>query len=290
MALKTVILFCITILTGYIAHAQKYVSPKGEELFLQYSNVLPEDLETKRPVQGLAIHRNYAFSLRDKGMCVILDLKKKEYVNSFMLEGNTSHCNNAGFGKEKYTKDSQFPLLYISECMGSRCCYVTDITLQSSRIVQKIFYDSDEFKIAMDWIVDAQNGYIYIYGGKHYGTKYLKRFRLPKLSDSDENGEVHLTPADVLQEIAIEGIAIAQGSKIHCGKAFLPDGCSPKGNRLHIVDLTTGKKIAEHFYSDQKNEPEGLDFKGKALYTVFHPVGQPARHSVIYRTDFKKLK
>ena len=286
MFLKTIIFAAVAIFAGTMAYAQKYVSSKGEELFLQYNDILPADLETKRPVQGLAIHKNYAFSLRDKGMCVILDLNKKEYVNSFMLEGNTSHCNNAGFGRERYSKDSQFPLLYVSECMGSRCCYVTDITLKGSKIVQKIFYDSDEFKIAMDWIVDAQDGYIYIYGGKHYGTKYLKKLPLPKLSDSDENGEIHFTPEDVLQEIAIEGVTIAQGSKIHCGKAFLPDGCSPKGNKLHIIDLATGEKLAEHFYSDQKNEPEGLDFKGKALYTVFHPVGEPARNSIIYKIKF----
>lgn len=290
MLLKTIILTAMALLTTAIAFAQKTVSPKVEKLFLQYNDALPANLNTKRPVQGFAIYKNYGFSLRDKGMCVILDLNKKEYVNSFMLEGNTSHCNNAGFGSEKYSKDSQFPLLYVSECMGSRCCYVTDITLQGSRIVQKIFYDSEEFKIAMDWIVDAHNGYIYIYGGKHYSTKYLKKFRLPRLSDSDQNGEVHLTPADVLQEIAIEGISIAQGSKIHEGKAFLPDGCSPKGNKLHIVDLETGKKLAEYFYSDQKNEPEGLDFKGRTLYTVFHPVGEPARNAVIYKTVFPKFK
>lgn len=272
------------LIMGTVLYAQGKQFSAQDELYLEFDKILPADLETKRPVQGLAICKNYVFSLRDKGMCVILDLKKQKYINSFQLQGNTSHCNNAGFGKEKYSKESQFPLLYISECRGERCCYVTDITLQGSQIVQKIFYDSDEFKIAMDWVVDAQNGYIYVYGGKHYGTKYLKKLPLPKLSDSDENGEVHFTSKDVLQEITIEGIAIAQGSKIHNGKAYLPDGVSPKGNKLHIVDLQSGTKLAEILYSDPANEPEGLDFKGKTLYTIFHPVKQPARHAKIYAT------
>lgn len=280
----TLILFTM----GTTIQAQDNQFSAQDELFLEFDKILPKDLETQRPVQGFAIHKNYGFSLRDKGMCVVIDLKRKEYINSFQLEGNVSHCNNAGFGNEKFTKNSQFPLLYVSECRGDKCCYVTDITLTGSRIVQKIFYDSDEFKIAMDWVVDAENGFIYVYGGKHYGTKYLKKLPLPKLSDSDENGEVHFTPADVIQEIAIEEIAIAQGSKIHKGKAYLPDGCSPKGNKLHIVDLQSGKKLAEIPYSDQLNEPEGLDFKGKTLYTIFHPVKQPARHAKIYTT--KKLK
>ena len=282
------IITLIALLMGTIIQAQEKQFSVKDELFLEFDKILPENLETKRPVQGFAICGNYGFSLRDKGMCVIIDLKRKKYINSFMLEGNVSHCNNAGFGREKYAKDSQFPLLYISECRGQRCCYVTDISLEGSRIVQKIFYDSDEFKIAMDWAVDAENGFIYVYGGKHHGTKYLKKLPLPKLSDSDENGEVYFTPADVIQEIAIEGISIAQGSKIHKGKAYLPDGCSPNGNKLHIVDLQSGNKLAEIPYSDKTNEPEGLDFKGKTLYTIFHPVKQPARHSLIY--TIKKLK
>ena len=282
------IITLITLIMGTTIQAQVKQPSQKDELFLEFDKMLPADLETRRPVQGFAIYKNYGVSLRDKGMCVIFNLKTKEYINSFQLEGNASHCNNAGFGKEKYSKDSHFPLLYVAECRGQRCCYVTDITLQGSKIVQKIFYDSDEFKIAMDWAVDAENGYIYIYGGKHYGTKYLKKLPLPKLSDSDENGEVHFTPEDVLQEISIEGIAIAQGSKIHKGKAYLPDGCSPQGNKLHVVDLQSGHKLAEIPYSDQVNEPEGLDFKGKILYTIFHPVKQQARHAKIYAT--KNLK
>ena len=272
------------VLVGTAAFAQDSLKFKSDELFLEYDNVLPQDLKVKGPVQGFAIYKNYGFSIRNRGMCVILDMKKGEYVNSFMLEGNKSHCNNAGFGKEKYSKESQFPLLYITECMGKRCCYVTDITLEGSKIVQKIFYDADEFKVAMDWVVDAENGYIWIYGGKHFGTKYLKKLPLPKLSDSDENGEVHYTREDVLQEIVIEGLAVAQGSKIKNGKAYLPDGCSREGNKLHVINLKTGKKEAVYYFNDQLNEPEGLDFKGKYLYTVFHPVTKTIRYSMIYKT------
>jgi hypothetical protein len=272
------------VLVGTAAFAQDSLKFKSDELFLEYDNVLPQDLKVKGPVQGFAIYKNYGFSLRNRGMCVVMDLKKGEYVNSFMLEGNKSHCNNAGFGKEKYSKDSQFPLLYITECMGKRCCYVTDITLEGSKIVQKIFYDSDEFRVAMDWVVDAKNNFIWVYGGKHFGTKYLKKLPLPKLSDSDENGEVHYTKEDVLQEIVIEGLAIAQGSKIRKGKAYLPDGCSREGNKLHVINLKTGEKEGVYYYADQLNEPEGLDFKGKYLYTVFHPVRKTIRYSMIYRT------
>ncbi len=273
--------------TAAVAQNQDSLSFKSDELVLEYDKVLPADLKVKGPVQGFAIKGNYGFSLRDRGMCVVLDIKNNTYVTSFTIdELKRAHCNNAGFGKEKYSKESQFPLLYITECRGTKCCYVTDITLEGAKIVQKIFYDSDEFKFAMDWVVDAKNGFIYAYGGRHFGTKYLKKFPLPKLSDSDEKGEVHFSKEDVLQEIAIEGHAIAQGSKIHKGKAYLPDGCSPKGNKLHVINLKTGQKEGVYYWADQLNEPEGLDFKGNKLYTVFHPVTKPIRHSLIYKTKF----
>ena len=257
---------------------------KTDELVLEYDKVLPAEFKVKGPVQGFAINGNYGFSLRDRGMCVVLDLKNNAFVNAFTIdELKKAHCNNAGFGKEKYSKESKFPLLYITECRGTKCCYVTDITTEGAKVVQKLYYDSDEFKFAMDWVVDAKSGFIYVYGGKHFGTKYLKKLPLPKLSDSDENGEVHFTKDDVLQEIAIEGHAVAQGSLIHKGKAYLPDGCSREGNKLHVIDLKTGKKIAVYYYADQLNEPEGLDFKGNKLYTVFHPVTKPIRHALIYR-------
>lgn len=259
------------------------IPPSKSELVYDYDNVLPEDIQLKGAPQGFAISERYGFSLRNRGMCIVLDMKKNEYVNSFMLEGNTSHCNSAGFGKEKYSKDSMFPLLYVCECLGQKSCYVTDITTEGSKIVQRLFYDSDEFKIAMDWIVDAENGFIYVYGGRHFGTKYLKKLPLPKLSDSDENGEVHFTKDDVLQTIEIEGLMISQGSVIKGGKAYLPDGCSPYGNKLHIIDLATGEREAVVDFQDQENEPEGLAFKGKWLYVVFHNITESIRHTMMYR-------
>ncbi len=259
------------------------VPPIKSELVYDYDTVLPEDIKLKGAPQGLAISGRYAFSLRNRGMCIVFDLKKNRYVNSFMLDGNTSHCNSASFGKEKYSKDSKFPLLYINECTGSRSCYVTDITTEGSRIVQRLFYDSDDFKIAMDWILDAENGFIYVYGGRHFGPKYLKKLPLPKLSDSDANAQVHFTSDDVLQTIEIDSLMISQGSVIRGGKAYLADGCSPYGNKLHVIDLASGKRVAVVDFQDQENEPEDLAFRGKWLYAVFHNITDTIRHSLMYR-------
>ena len=97
-----------------VAQAIDSLNFKSDELVLEYDKVLPADFKVKGPVQGFAINGNYGFSLRDKGMCVVLDLKNNAFVNAFTIdELKKAHCNNAGFGKEKYSKESQFPLLYI---------------------------------------------------------------------------------------------------------------------------------------------------------------------------------
>ena len=145
-----------------------------------------------------AIYGNYAFQFRNKGQCHVIDLKKKKVINTFNLKGNKSHCNNANFGLIKYNKNSEFPLLYISECKGSKGCMVTDIRLDGTNtIVQRIYYDDDaenDYEY-MDWTLDKENGFIYTFGspidGLQTGKKILRKFRLPQLSDSDANGEVH---------------------------------------------------------------------------------------------------
>lgn len=78
------------------------------------------------------------------------------------------------------------------------------------------------------------------------------------MSDSDENGEVHFTKDDVLQTIEIEGLMISQGSVIKDGKAYLPDGCSPYGNKLHIIDLATGEREAVVDFRTRKTSLKDL--------------------------------
>lgn len=118
--------------------------PLNAELIADFADWTPDSMEIKGSTQGLAMYRNFAVVVHDKGMCCIYDMKKKALVAAFMMEGNTSHCNNAFFGKEKFSRKSKFPLLYVSECRGKHACLVTDITLEGSRIVQKIYYEGTD--------------------------------------------------------------------------------------------------------------------------------------------------
>ena len=257
--------------------------PLEEELVCDFADWTPDSIQIKGSTQGMAMYRHYTVVVHDKGMCCIYDMKKKALVSAFMLEGNTSHCNNAFFGKEKYSRESRFPLLYISECRGKHACLVTDLREDGGKIVQKIYYEGTDYPGSIDWCADVKNGFIYTFGGINGSFKLLKKFRMPKLSDSDENGEVHLKDSDVLDVTRIEsGINIWQGSYVAGDYAFLPDGYPLHDRLLHIVNLKTKRIERTKNLNDLVDEPEGICIRGRWIYVVFHTSGQP-RHSKLWR-------
>ncbi|MBR5018320.1 MAG: phosphatase PAP2 family protein [Bacteroidales bacterium] len=259
------------------------IPPLKAEFICDFADWTPESEEVTGSTQGFAMYDKYAFVLHDKGRICIFDMKKKRLAANFLLEGNTSHCNNACFGVEKASRRSKFPLLYIASCGGENCCYVTDISLQGSRIVQKIFYTGTDYAGTIDWCLDAENGFIYTYGGRNGDYKLLKKFRLPKLADSDENGEVHLTDADVLDVTRLdEGINIWQGSIVRGRYAYLPDGYAPYELFLHLVDLEQKRIVVSRNVTDLVDEPEGICLADGYAYVVFHTSREP-RHSKLWR-------
>ena len=259
------------------------IPPMEPEFICDFADWTPQKEEVTGSTQGFAMHDKYAFVLHDKGRICIFDMKKKKMVANYMLEGNSSHCNNACFGVEKATAGSQFPLLYIASCGGENCCYVTDVTLKGSKIVQKIFYTGTDYAGTIDWCLDAENGFIYTYGGRNGDYKLLKKFRLPRLADSDANGEVHLTDANVLDVTRLdEGINIWQGSIVRGRFAYLPDGYAPHRLYIHVVDLEKKKIILSKEVTDLVDEPEGICLTKDHAYVVFHTSREP-RHSKLWR-------
>ena len=247
----------------------------------------PEAVTVKGSTQGFAMSGRYGFVFHDKGQCVVYDLKKKTFVNTFKLDvDETCHCNNASFGREKFSKQSKFPLLYLSECRGSHAAFVYDITTEGATLVQTIVLDSNPFGSSFDWCVDPREGYIYAYGGVRSGNKFLRKFRLPALSDSDADGKVVLTEADVLDVIEIPGLYIFQGSKVGGGYAFLTQGYPPHPLSLYVVNLTTHETEAIVDLTSLEVEPEGLDIRGKWLYTAHH-TSKKARNTILWRHALK---
>ena len=265
---------------SYLGASAQQLSLSIEERF-NVAQLLPESVEVAGSSQGMAIWGRYAFLMHDKGQCVVVDMRREKYVSTFIMEGNTGHCNNASFGNEYYNRQSRFPLLYVTECRGDRVCYVNDISLEGSQLVQTIIYDGQEIIGPSDWVVDRKQDKIYLYCtvGK---MRMLKAFRLPRLSDSDKNGEVHLRPEDSLASIPLGAIAIPQGSLIKGRYAYLPDGLPSRERRLHIVDIISCQKVANFDLNHIPYEPEGVASKGRKLYLSFH-TPRDVRANRIYR-------
>ena len=253
------------------------------EFVCDFADWTPAGEEVTGSTQGFALYDKYAFVLHDKGRLCIFDMKKQKMVANYLMEGNASHCNNACFGVEKASRRAQFPLLYVASCGGENCCYVTDVTLKGSRVVQKIFFDGSGYAGTIDWCLDAGNGFIYTYGGRNGDYKLLKKFRLPRLADSDAQGEIHLTDADVLDEVRLDsGINIWQGSIVRGRYAYLPDGYPPHECFLHVVDLAQKRIVLSRNLTDLADEPEGICLKDGYAYVVFHTSREP-RHSKLWR-------
>lgn len=273
---------------GCLATAQVKIKddskvPLTAEFVCDFADWTPDSVKVKGSTQGFAMYKQYAVVLHDKGMCCIFDMKKKTLVSAFMMEGNNSHCNNAFFGKEKFSKKDKLPLLYVSECRGKHACLVTDINNGRGKIVQKIYYEGTDYPGSIDWCADVKNGFIYTFGGINGKFKILKKFKMPILKDSDANGEVHLKDADVLDVTRIEeGINIWQGSFVMGDYAFLPDGYPPYDRLLHIVNLKTKQIERTQNLNALFDEPEGLDIHGNWVYVIFHTPKQP-RHSKLWK-------
>lgn len=269
---------------------QKKQSEQGQSLYIEevcnVGDLLPADVEVRGSSQGMAISGRYAFLMHDKGQCVIIDLRRRKFVATYLMDGNTGHCNNASFGRERYSAKSQFPLLYVTECRGTRACYVNDVSLEGSRLVQTIFYDGDDIQGPADWFVDRRKGHIWLYCTVK-GERRLKRFILPRLADSDARGEVHLQQEDVLQDIAAGDVAIPQGSMKHRHKIYLPDGVPSRARKIHIIDSRTGESVAVCDISHLPYEPEGVAYKAGRLYLSFH-TPRNARENRIYRFRLKR--
>lgn len=269
----------------YTAVAQSLPLGKAK-LYANVAELLPDSVEVKGSTQGFAIYGRYGFSVHDKGECVVIDLKRKRFISKFTLEGNTGHCNNASFGVERYSEESPFPLLYVTECRGDRVCYVNDVTLTGSRMVQKICYDGNDATGPADWAVDRANRLIYFYCTVN-NIRTLKWFALPRLTDSDARGEVHLTDEDALGSVTAGDITIPQGSLIHRGRAYLPDGIPPRPTRLHVTDIESGASLTTIDLSHTGLEPEGVAVRRRWLYLSYH-TPRNARANVIYRLKIKR--
>ena len=99
--MKILFLTIILVLSSIGASAQQLNLAMSEEF--NVAELLPDNVQINGSSQGMAIWGRYAFLMHDKGQCVVVDIRRKKFINTYIMEGNTGHCNNASFGNEYYS-------------------------------------------------------------------------------------------------------------------------------------------------------------------------------------------
>ena len=243
----------------------------------------------KEGFQGMAIYGDQLISLQNKGYARLYSLKTMQALtDTFRLGsfGEFNHANVAKFGKEKFDRSDELPLLYVSQCNrqvvdGMRdVCYVERI-LPSGKatLVQRIVLDDIDkwYGYALQWTIDKEKNLLIGFGNTKSNTEPGNRlriivFRLPKLSEGEI---VHLNPEKALENYTLQdydqrypSIVIGQGGCVRNGQLWFPTGFgkSLQPSIVYVWDMK--KKQLAKVYDLQPEMPyelEDIDFyKGTA--------------------------
>ena len=241
-----------------------------------------ETLSCKAAVQGTAIWKNYLFSMRDTGHCVVIDLKTHKLVAEFPLAsaGVQNHANDAFFAEQRYSPEDKFPLLYVSQCKSqpvveidrkeiagkSRLLFVERVKTDAkgnpcgTELVQVIEYEPQEWNSRL-WAHDSKDpDFMWCYGNILGNAKpgnriVVKKFKMPVFNP--DMFLVTLNDADAVQTLYFDEAFpagargpqdnILQGAIVYDGVMYLPVGVGEPDYPSEIFCVDT-----RHLDSDGK--------------------------------------
>ena len=249
----------------------------------------------KQSYQGMAIWDNYLVSLQNTGWATIYRMQNGglQMLRQFPLASQMpeNHANVAFFGIERYHKNDQFPLLYVSQCSKQRhngmkdVCFVERISLtEAPRLVQTIVLDDPNglFGYALQWMIDSKRKLLIGYGNTVENMGKGNRWRtivfpLPRLSDGPV---VHLHPRNALDNYCIQDLDprfpsnhIGQGACIKGDQMFIPVGVGTAAQPSILYVWNLQKKRLDNIIDFQKQVPHEFEDC------------EPYRHSLIMQTN-----
>lgn len=235
----------------------------------------------KQGYQGMAIWKDYLVSLQNTGQATIYRLSNGglQRLSQFPLASQMpqNHANVAFFGKEKYHKNDQFPLLYVSQCSKQRyngmkdVCFVERISLtKAPQLVQTIVLDDTEglFGYALQWMIDHKNNRLIGYGNTVENMGKGNRWRtivfpMPRLSDGPI---VHLNPRKALENYCIQDLDarfpsnhIGQGACIVKDKMYIPVGLGTKEQPSILYVWNMRNKKLDNIINLQQQVPHEFE-------------------------------
>lgn len=222
--------------------------------------------------QSAANHGDYLFLVKNELSSISLyNLAERRLIYTLHLsprderkgESKTviSHCNQSCFGKEKFSKNDVFPLLYVSQrnpnsSTGAfmdvlRIIPYMDLhhKIDSFHIeqVQKIFFPVMTDLNCMgnpNAVIDSKGGYLYTYSrnnrkmADNFQEAVITQFRLPLLHGKDGKIQdvVILHDEDILESFNCGfNVLNAQGGFYRKGKIYFVQGLPSKKEKLNFI-------------------------------------------------------
>ena len=226
----------------------------------------------------------------DNPACIVYDLITGEKIQEMDVpHGYYSHNNSAVFGSEKYDKNDEFPLLYLSTLQrvtgqptldvfritGTRgnyqCELVQTITIESSYREPTCFIDKQENMLYVAWITGEVDTF--------------EKYSLPKLSDGNN---IVIPVSSKLDTFTISnrypyGTTIGepeQGGEIYRGKLYYAMGFKSCA-WLIVIDLQKKEIVSSIDFTGigLDYEPEGAFVWNGYLCVPFNESGKVVRFS-----------
>jgi hypothetical protein len=243
--------------TGPKVRFNRYTSAKGgdRQFTTKYIGKLHGRKGKGYAYQGMSVYGDIVLSTQNQGLATIYRFNGDSITTISQFElgcfNKVNHSNVACFGKDFYAKGDPLPLLYVSQAKKEPYKGKKDVLfveriapdMKSSETVQTIFYDdvNKDYGWALQWVVDAENGYLYGFGNTITNTTdsnkhRVIKFRLPKISETGADGYVTLHPSDAIENYTWEDVSSFKGN-------FIDQGLLVSGGKLYVL-AGFGKKEA----------------------------------------------
>ena len=267
--------------------------------------------------QDGAIWNNYLFRFNSVGDCFIYDLnsfnggdtEEAPEIAKFSLDRVDElrpHSNAVVFGKEYYSTDDEFPLLYTNiynnyswtDTPMKGVCAVYRITRKdkefTSQLVQIIEIgfvedcnywkspDVDDVRPYGNFVIDRENGkyYGFTMRDKSNSTRFFS-FDLPRLSDGNPDekygiNRVVLNVCDIKEYFDSEYQHFMQGACFNDGKIYSSEGFTDNVDNpaaIRVIDVKNKKQIGfvDLYNMGYTVEAEMIDFwDGICYYSDNH--------------------
>lgn len=250
----------------------------NHSLVLNLGDITPEDVQITGHVQGLLVRDGFAFVFHHGGQVIVYNLDTRQFVSSYYLPGNTSHCNNASFGTGKYSAASQFPMAYVSDCNYDGSCYVYDLYTDHAVEVQRIFLSDTPVPVecGTGWFIDETTKKLCMHW---YGKVWA--FRIPSKHKKTVRLSVSGKEAIGLMNTPV----VHQGACEYQGYQFFPCGFAGEPTYMTVNEPATG--LTWNYRTDTTvcpYEPEGVCGWNGGIYVTYPGHG---RDVYLYRFEIK---